>query len=164
MQDQDVSLGEYIRRLRRAADLSLYALAEETKISYSHLSRIESDSTIPSADSVAKIAEALNGDLKLMLEKAQCLPRFILDRIDARGAVAQGTSLKRAALGSTDRSPRSPRQVQALVDRAIGTGLDEDVARDLAEAFELLIGLAPSKIAAITQLIRSLDGEEDAPG
>ena len=79
--DQQLTLGETIRRLRREKQWSLGTLAERTGLSYSHLSRVENDSASPQADGIARIAEALDGDLRALLELAACLPEVILQRI-----------------------------------------------------------------------------------
>jgi transcriptional regulator with XRE-family HTH domain len=50
----DLTLGEYIRRLRRHKGWGLDELAAATQLSVSHLSRIENDKAIPNADTVVK--------------------------------------------------------------------------------------------------------------
>jgi transcriptional regulator with XRE-family HTH domain len=79
-----ISLGEYVRRLRRAKQWDLHKLGAETDLSVSHLSRIENDRAIPNADSVIRLARALDGDLGLMLELANHLPREMLARLIRR--------------------------------------------------------------------------------
>ena len=159
MQDQ-LSLGEYIRRLRKQAKCNLQSVAEKTGISYSHLSRIENDSTVPNANTVASIAEALNGDLKLMLEMADCLPRAILDRIVAREEVGGPASLRRTAgvgggaVGEGDADPY-------LVNLALVSGATEAEASDLAKGVGQLLQLSPTQRKAVSRLIRSLYLERD---
>ena len=80
------SLGKYIRKLREQKALSLFELSERSKVAYAHLSRIENESTIPSPETIVKIATAIDGDLTLMLQKANNLPRIILDRLIERDA------------------------------------------------------------------------------
>jgi transcriptional regulator with XRE-family HTH domain len=86
-----LTFGEYIRRLRRGRKWNLNTLAEASGISYTHLSRIENDSKLPSVDLVAKLAEALDGDLIAMLVMADCLPRSILDLMRSREEEAAGS-------------------------------------------------------------------------
>ena len=83
--NRQLTFGETMRRLRRQKEWSLGTLAEETGLSYSHLSRVENDSASPQADAVARLAEALDGDLRELLELAACLPAVILQRIARRG-------------------------------------------------------------------------------
>ena len=65
---EQLTFGEYMRRLRRAKGLNLSDLTQRTELSYSHLSRIENDSSLPQPKTVVEIATALDGDLKRMLE------------------------------------------------------------------------------------------------
>ncbi len=157
----ELSLGEYIRRLRRDANRSLLALAADTGISYSHLSRIENDSTIPSAHTIATLAEVLDGDLKFMLEKAQALPRSILDRIATREQ-RRAPTLRRSAGGSQVGATPDP-STQSIVNLARRYGLSEDDAADLAGAVVQLLKLNPPKRSAVTQLIQSLFEEGNEP-
>src|SRR5437763_1422986 len=91
-----LTLGEYVRRLRRARRWGLQELASATGLSVSHLSRIENDSAVPNPDTVVKLAIALEGELERMLEMADCLPREILERL-IRRAEAESPALRRAA-------------------------------------------------------------------
>jgi len=160
MTDQ-LTLGEYIRRLRRAAQWSLSSLAQETGISYSHLSRIENDSTVPNADTVTRIATALDGDLKTMLEMAKCLPRAILDRIVAREEAGGPSSLRRALGDDPNRSEPSRGSGADLNDLALAAGLNENEASDIVDAVKHLVHLKPVQRAAVMSLIRSLYEEAD---
>jgi transcriptional regulator with XRE-family HTH domain len=161
MTSDRLSLGEYIRRLRKQAKRSLYSLAEETRISYSHLSRIENSSTVPNADTVTRIAEALDGDLKLMLEMADCLPRAILDRIAAREELSSPTPLRRALEGESKR-PGPPSGSSGDVDAlALAAGLSENEASDIVDAVQHLVHLKPTQRSAVMRLIRSLYEEAD---
>lgn len=81
MKDSPLSFGEYIHRLRRAKGWNLGELAKEAEVSYWGLSRFENDHKTPNVATVARLAQALDGDLKRMLEMANCLPQEILDRI-----------------------------------------------------------------------------------
>ena len=161
MNTDQLTLGEYIRRLRRAAQWSLSSLAEETGISYSHLSRIENDSTVPGADTVARIATALDGDLKLMLEMANCLPRAILDRIAAREETTSPSSFRRALEGEPNRAAQPSELGAAVTDLALTAGLDENDVSDIREAVRHLIQLGPARRSTLTSLIRSLYEEAD---
>ena len=159
MSTDRLSLGEYIRRLRRAAKRSLHSLSEETRISYSHLSRIENDSTVPNAHTVAQIATALDGDLKVMLEMAKCLPRTILDRIAAREEARSPTPLSRALGDDPNRSGPSRGSGADLNDLA--AGLNENEANDIVDAVKHLVHLKPTQRSAVMRLIRSLYEEAD---
>lgn len=161
MTSDRLSLGEYIRRLRRQAKRSLYSLAQETHISYSHLSRIENDSTVPNADTVARIATALDGDLKVMLEMAKCLPRAILDRIVAREEAGSPSSLRRALAHEPNGAAQPAELGAAVTDLALAAGLDENEVSDILEAVSHLIRLGPTRRSTLTSLIRSLYEERD---
>jgi transcriptional regulator with XRE-family HTH domain len=160
MMDQR-SLGEYIRHLRRQAKRSLLSLAEETRISYSHLSRIENDSTVPNPDTVVRIAAALGGDLTRMLEMADCLPREILDRIMAREETAESSSLRRTS-GHEGGTPEP--SGASLEDLALAAGLTGEEVGDIMAAVRQLIRLKPHTRSTVTKMIRSLEEEDDQPG
>src|SRR5947209_7043966 len=92
----NVTFGECIHRLRRAKGWQLAQLAAATGMASTHLSRIENDNVVPNAESVVKLAKALDGDLRQMLELADCLPREILERF-VRRASDSAPSLHRSA-------------------------------------------------------------------
>jgi transcriptional regulator with XRE-family HTH domain len=159
MQDQ-LSLGEYIRRLRKREECSLQSVAEKAGISYSHLSRIENDSTLPNPNTVALIAGALNGDLKLMLEMADCLPRAILDRIVAHEEIGGPASLRRTA-GSEEAAAAGGDADRHLINLAVASGADDAEANELAKAVGQLMRLTPTQRRAVSRLIKSLYRERD---
>jgi len=161
MNTDQLTLGEYIRRLRKQTNRSLHSLSEETRISYSHLSRIENDSTLPNADTVARIATALGGDLKLMLEMAKCLPRTILDRIAAREEASSPTPLSRALEGESKGPGPTSSSCGDVNDLALAAGLNENEASDIVDAVKHLVHLKPTQRSAVMRLIRSLSEEAD---
>jgi transcriptional regulator with XRE-family HTH domain len=152
----DLTLGEYLRRLRRDKRQNLQQLADETGISYTHLSRIENDSTVPSAETVAKLHAKLGGDLKFMLEKARCLPREILDRIASLDTVSPANTLKRAA--GPGGEPPSDR-LGILVRLARESGLGPEESKVVAHAVVALFALPTHQRAAVAALISSLASE-----
>ncbi len=153
--DERLTFGETIRRLRREKKWSLGTLAEKTGLSYSFLSRVENDSASPQADAVARLAEALEGDLPHLLELADCLPRLILDRIMARGD-AVGPTLNRSAGPGRDDAP--PDAVGALiVDLALKHGLSVADGQEVAEAIESLLRLPVPARRGVTSMIHSLE-------
>ena len=157
--NRQLTFGETMRRLRRQKEWSLGMLAEETGLSYSHLSRVENDSASPQADAVARLAEALDGDLRELLELAACLPAVILQRIARREEGSPAGSLNRSARRD-DESPRG--SVGALVtDLAIQYGLQGPEVQELAEAIERLVALPPEQRASITRLILTLESNRD---
>lgn len=159
MQTQ-LTFGEYMRRLRRARKWNLNTLSDESGISYTHLSRLENDSVLPTAESVARLAEALDGDLKAMLEMANCLPRVILDRISSQEPSV--SSLKRTAgpLGNTpdEPTPSSDHNLVAALKQVYS--LDDAEARVLADAIAGLVSLDKTQRSPIMGLIISLSAQE----
>ena len=115
--DATLTFGEYMRRLRRAHQWNLNFLSGETGISPTQLSRLENDSAPPSVESVALLAQALDGDLKAMLQMADCLPAFILDRISSQAQPAANS-------------------VPSLEDEPI-PGLDHQIVPSLKEIYDL---------------------------
>jgi transcriptional regulator with XRE-family HTH domain len=159
MQTQ-LTFGEYMRRLRRARKWNLNTLSDESGISYTHLSRLENDSVLPTAESVARLAEALDGDLKAMLEMADCLPRVILDRISSQEPSV--SSLKRTA-GLPGQAPDEPtpspdHNLVAALKQVYS--LDDAEARVLADAIAGLVSLDKTQRSPIMSLIISLSAQE----
>ena len=155
-----LSLGEYMRRLRRGRQWNLQKVSEETGISYTHLSRIENDSTLPNAETVAKIAKALDGDLKFMLERAACLPKEILERIMSLDTVNQSGAMLRAAyLGDGESSGSDA--VRTISGLARQRGVPPDESLDIAATVLALFELPAHQRAAFTAFIKSLSGESD---
>lgn len=112
--------------------------AGQADLSYSYLSRIENDSTVPGPDAVARIAVALDGDLKQMLELADCLPRAILDRILAEKDVSGKPFLPRRAMRQAEQPPATPFETLSVVELAQAAGLTEEEAGAMLEAVQLL--------------------------
>jgi transcriptional regulator with XRE-family HTH domain len=124
---RELSLGEYVRRLRRDQRMMLQDAAHKSGLSVSHLSRIENDAAMPNTDSVVKIHRVLGGDLGKMLELADCLPPEILNGYIRRFA-GDGSALRRTALGDAE---------DPLADQAFVQSMDPRLRRALAQAFEL---------------------------
>jgi len=141
-----LTLGEYVRRLRRRSKLSLQSLAPLVEVSVSTLSRIENDNLLPTVDQVVRLARALDGDLDRMLELADCLPREILERLTRR-SVQAATSLHRASDHNPD--PEFAGALVGDVDPALRAAIAEhlDVSADDLEA---LFG-ALQHLAAMTR-------------
>ena len=163
METEPLSLGEYIRRLRRAKQWNLQKVSDTTGISYTHLSRIENDSTLPNADTVAKIAKALDGDLKFMLERAECLPKEILERIMTLDTVNQSSAMLRAARHSGSESTESD-AVRTISALARQRGVPPDESLDLASTVLALFELPTHQRAGLAAFIKGLNGEVDEAG
>lgn len=133
-------------------------VADETELSYHHLSRVENDSAVPGVETIAKLADALGGDLKLMLEMADCLPRQILNRITSRPETAS-RSLKRSAGGaSSQASGTSPEGRALALAKAAGIPGAEEV--EVANAIVRLLTLDRKRRRAIVQLLEGYMVEE----
>jgi transcriptional regulator with XRE-family HTH domain len=139
--DSTLTFGEYMHRLRRHRKWTLNNLAEHSGLSYTHLSRLENDSVVPTAESVAKLAEALDGDLKAMLELANCLPRVILDRISSQEDRQMHNLLLRTAGSHEDQQTVQARDIKhPLVEKLKETyELGDDEAAPLALAIDELV-------------------------
>jgi transcriptional regulator with XRE-family HTH domain len=70
MKNSNESFGEHLRRVRKSKSLTLSDLEEKTGISLSHLSRAERDERTLSIDYIKKIAEFLEINEKILLDKA----------------------------------------------------------------------------------------------
>lgn len=151
--ESDLTLGEYLRRLRRQRKWSLHRVQEETGLSYAHLSRIENDSAVPGVDTIVKLADALGGNLPVMLDMANALPRQILDRLIDRERTSSAGTLHRAA-GSAPQRHGEPHE--AVVTSAQEAGCAQEEARELAHAFAQLIALPPDQRRAFVGLLTTL--------
>lgn len=162
LMQEDISLGEYVRRLRRGKGLSLHALSEETGLSYSHLSRIENDSTLPGPKTITKLVKVLGGDLRRMLEMAECLPKMILERIQSHEE-ASAARLHRTA--GPDNQGAHRETVAALVEFTRRAGLEEDEATELVSAMAALVHLPAHQRSSIARMIQAVSQEgNERPG
>lgn len=154
----ELSLGKYIRKLREQKGLSLLDLSTQSNVAYAHLSRIENESTIPNPDTIVKIAAELEGDLTVMLQKANNLPRVILDRLMERDAAVRVQTLHRSIAGS-DETPDYA-SAQSLTRVIEDSNLDNRDVAELQEAISELLRLKPHARRAVVQLIAVLSGDE----
>jgi len=160
--NETLSLGEYIRRLRRKTKTGLQELADATGLSVSYLSRIENDNAVANPDAVVKLSRALDGDLEVMLLKADCLPQEILERLTRRASQGEA-ALRRATGDAVDGG-----FVEALVGdidpqlRGAVTsqfGLSENDAEAVFQAFRQLSQMSPELRAAAMNAIAALARE-----
>jgi len=154
--NRELSLGKYIRELREQKRLSLLELSNRTGLAYSHLSRIENESTVPSPDTIVKIAEEIGGDITLMLNKANNLPRVILDRLIERDRAVGLQTLHRAIPGRDAQSPSD--------DVLEGTDLTQAEIEELQAALEGLLRLHPHARRAVINLISVIHDDEETSG
>jgi len=158
--ETQLTFGEQMRRLRRDKNWNLQRLSVETGLSYTHLSRVENDSTVPKAETVAKLAEALGGDLKVMLELADCLPRQILDRIMDHDEAMGSPTLRRAA-GQSGRGSSDGETRTGALEVAREAGLSEEEAQEAAGALTAFLRMHAQHRRAVAALIGQLNSEED---
>lgn len=157
--DKQLTFGEYMRRLRRSKGMNLHELAQRTELSYSHLSRIENDSSLPQPKTVVEIAMAIDGDLKRMLELAECLPQVILDRMVERGEGATAP-LKRSANRRSGQSTEvALNELARQIAKASGATSNETAG--IADAVERLVQLDEHQRLAVTNLIRGLSVDRE---
>lgn len=110
---------------------------------------------MPRADTVARVATALDGDLKLMLELAGSLPRIITDRIASRTSKPEATLQRSAGPGPEDREA-DPILAEAMAELGRAKGLRDGESRSIAAAVDMLMNLDGHRRGAILELIRSL--------
>jgi transcriptional regulator with XRE-family HTH domain len=155
--DSDLTFGEYVRRLRRRKRWQHQELATATGLSVTHLSRIENDNTVPTPDTVVKLANALDGELERMLELADCLPREILDRLVHRAADG-GAALKRSA-GNQPADFSFPRALIEDIDPSVRIALAKHFSlseTDIDGLFGILqrvARMAPAQRAAVLDFL-----------
>ncbi|MDP8921557.1 MAG: helix-turn-helix domain-containing protein [Chloroflexota bacterium] len=155
--DAGLTFGEYVRRLRRRKRWQLQELATATGLSVTHLSRIENDSAVPNPDTVVKLSNALGGEMELMLQMADCLPREILDRLVHRAADG-GTALKRSA-GNQPADLSFPQALIEDIDPSVRTalakhfGLSETDIDGLFGILQRVARMAPAQRAAVLKFL-----------
>ncbi len=155
--DAGLTLGEYVRRLRRRNRWQLQELASATGLSATHLSRIENDSAVPNAETVVKLATALDGELERMLALADCLPREILDRLVRR--VADGDTVLKRSAGEQPADSSFPRTLIEDVDPAVRGalashfGLSEQDIEGLFGILRRVAQMAPDRRAAVLDFL-----------
>lgn len=138
--------------------MSLLDLSTQSHVAYAHLSRIENESTIPSPETIVKIANVIDGDLTVMLQKANNLPRVILDRLIERDAAVRVQALKRAAGSDEPPDYVSSRDLKNSVD---ADGIPDRDRAEVQRAMAELLALKPHARKAVIQLISVLTGDED---
>ncbi len=158
MNQGELSLGKYIRHLREGRRLSLMELSNRSTVAYAHLSRIENESTIPNPETIVKIANEIDGDLTLMLQKANNLPRVILDRLMERDKAVKLQTLRRAIPGDSEDSTGSAEE--SSVRTIESADLTEQEVSQLREAIDGLVSLRPHARRAVMQLISVLHEDE----
>lgn len=72
---QEIEFYDYLRETRISLGLSISSLSELTRISTSHISRIESGKRKPSLEALEKLSEALELDFKDTLKQADMLEK-----------------------------------------------------------------------------------------
>ena len=102
------ALGDFIRRRRKLANLSLRQLAERTRLSNPYLSQIERGLHQPSMRVIKVISEALNVSAETLLTHAG-----LLHHADGEGQAASGTPSVEQAIEADRRL--SDQQKAALI-------------------------------------------------
>lgn len=159
-----LSLGEYVRHLRRHKGWGLQNLADTTGLSVSHLSRIENDIAVPNAETVVKLATALDGDLEQMLTLADCLPQEILERL-VRRAGGTASAHRRSAGEQADEG--FVRDFIEDIDPAMRSAIAKefDVPEDDVDSLWLVLGrirkMSPAARGAVIRLLAAGIREEE---
>lgn len=97
------ALGDFIRRRRKQANLSLRQLAERTRLSNPYLSQIERGLHQPSMRVIKLISEALNVSAETLLTHAGMLHQDGADRAGAGRADRAGPPEVEDAIRADDR-------------------------------------------------------------
>lgn len=160
--DSTLTLGEYLRHLRRRKGWNLQQLAHNSGLSVSHLSRLENDNGLPNAQTVVNLSTALEGDLEQMLQLADCLPEEILDRLLRR--VGSGASQHRRSAGA-ESDPGFARAFVEDIDPALRTGLarqfglTENDVDGVYAALQAMAQMEPAQRDATVQFLVSFTRE-----
>ena len=159
--DSTLTLGEYLRHLRRRKGWNLQQLAHDSGLSVSHLSRLENDNGLPNAETVVKLSTSLDGDLEQMLQLADCLPAEILERL--LRSVGGGASQHRRSAGA-EPDAGFARALIEDIDPSLRTGLasqfglTENDVDGLYAALQAMAQMEPSQRDAAVQFLVSFTG------
>ena len=165
--DNNLTLGEYIRHLRRRKGWNLQELAKETGLSHSHLSRLENDNNLPNPETVVKLAGVLGGDLDQMLALAKCLPQEILERLIHR-ADTSSAPLRRSA--GSDVDPSFHRALVEEIDPSLRSGLaqhfglSETDVDGIIGVLQRMRQLEPAQRAAMVELLAAFSSGRHEDG
>lgn len=119
---------------------------------------MENDSTLPNPKSVAKLAEALEADVKPLLELANCLPRTILDQIMSRQDATRPTMRRGAVLHGKGVNDDKIRLVANALSQV--TDLDKEEASDMAAAMLQLASAGGQQRQAMLSVIETFSTKE----
>ncbi|MHB1414622.1 MAG: helix-turn-helix domain-containing protein [Chloroflexota bacterium] len=155
MQDQPITLGEYIRRRRRAKRWSVRQLADQARLSYFYVSKLENDQQEPALDALIKLAEALDDSeneppLGRMLELSKAESAVILERLLDRHRWSGSFAAARRSGAEVSEEERLLAELKdwppALRSALAGfAGAPEDDVASLAQAMDSLIRLSPDE-------------------
>jgi transcriptional regulator with XRE-family HTH domain len=98
-----LSLGQYVKSVRKSAKMSAAALSKEAGISKSYLDYIESGAREPKPDVLAKLAVSLNVPLEALIEmqnKDQLASAY--NRLSAENTALTGDDLRAVARSGDD--------------------------------------------------------------
>lgn len=102
--------GEYLRGLRKHAGLSQRELAQQARIDFTYLSKIENSRVDPPGEATMRaLALALGVDAEALLARARKMPR------DLKNLVAQGSTEKALLLRRIAQTPMTAERVQRML-------------------------------------------------
>lgn len=113
------ALGDFIRKRRKQANLSLRQLAEKTRLSNPYLSQIERGLHQPSMRVIKLIADALNVSAETLLTQAGLLHHGEDDTVTADAPVP---AVEDAISGDDRLSPQQKSALISVYRSMLGTG------------------------------------------
>jgi transcriptional regulator with XRE-family HTH domain len=127
-----MQLGERIKQLRLAQNLTLKQVGEKAKVSATHLSEIERGKTSPTVGALARIARALGLEAARLVDD-EAAPSVAFVRRAERRTWLSG------ALALSSLSPRIDPHEISLLEIAIPAGVPAAVPGDAGEALAVVL-------------------------
>ncbi len=142
-------LGERIKKLRLAQDLTLKQLEAKARVSATHLSEIERGLTSPTVGALARIARALGEELALLANERALRRVALVPRGERRAWAASGARV--ASLGAgIDGAEMAMAEIELetdAVDFDPGPAAAEEFLLVLAGTIELRLGSSTHVLA-----------------
>lgn len=88
------TLGEKIRRVRKARGLTLAQVSEKTGLSIGYLSQVERNKTSPTIDVLKAIGDVLGKSIAYFVQEEDVKPRFVVRKSDRKRLQLPGSKLE----------------------------------------------------------------------
>ena len=142
-----ITIGEYLKKLRKKQNMTLESLQEKSGVSNSHISRIERGLREPSPDTLKKLSTALGADYADLMDIAGYLPMdCITQRMERANRIDPATAKIKSVLSE---EPELAIFWDQLSKRP-----------DLQLLFKQTKNMSPKGVKQIIRIIQAIEEEE----